>query len=232
MLARSIPRQKTVRPREIFLRISFSALLCMAGCSSDGHRGSERKPPDKPPWTNVIVYLIDTLRADHLSCYGYCAGNTPFIDRLGKEGVVFERVYAQSPWTKASTGSILTGTYPTVHGADTKLSGVLRSEMTTFAEVLKAKGFATCALSANRWVSSQWGFEQGFGRFHMMWLELKRLGAKPPVRAEHLNQIAVPWIEANKDGPFFLYMHSIDPHDPYLPAAGFEPVTERRTSGV
>lgn len=212
---------KIASNRWLWLLVCCSPLVGMTGCAGPAARDAQAKPPASPPRTNVILYVIDTLRYDHLGCYGYDPENSPVIDRLGEEGVVFERAYAQAPWTKASTASILTSTYPTIHGADTKRSGKLRPRIETFAEVMKANGYTTCGFAANVWVGPQWGFDQGFDEYSMMGKLLKQRNIDPPIRAEHINEVAITWIRAHRDAPFFLYLHSIDPHDPYRPPPGF-----------
>ena len=105
----------------------------------------ERRP-------NIIVYLIDTLRADHLSCYGY-AKSTPRIDALAADGTLFERALAQSSWTKPATASILTGLHPRAHTANQREDG-LPAAVRTLPEDLQELGYQTAALVVNANVSA------------------------------------------------------------------------------
>ncbi len=198
--------------------------LAMSGCQSSGEEGAftKKKVPKRRP--NVLIYLIDTLRADHLGCYGHTEKTTPNIDRLARDGVVFERTYAQAPWTKASTASIFTSNYPTTHGASTKMDGVISPDCVTIAEVLKENGYYTGGFIANAWVDPEFGFGQGFDEYHKMkdLVEGVDAGGKRSLRAEHINGVVFPWLEKHKDEPFFLYIHSVDPHDPYAPAHPFD----------
>lgn len=228
---------KPLTPRRLTNRIVFTALLLiplfgLSGCSGDDTKDAPALAENPLGWTNVIVYIIDTLRADHVGSYGYDPENSPNIDRIGEEGAIFARTYAQAPWTKASSASILTSTYPTVHGADTKFTGKLRPEVETLAEVMKANGYATCAYAANVWVDPKWGFGQGFDEYYMMGKLLKKWDIDPPIRASHINRGAFRFIEKHKDEPFFLYLHSIDVHDPYRPMSPFNEIDPAYTGEI
>ena len=163
----------------------------------------ERRP-------NIIVYLIDTLRADHLSCYGY-AKSTPRIDALAADGTLFERALAQSSWTKPATASILTGLHPRAHTANQREDG-LPAAVRTLPEDLQELGYQTAALVVNANVSRTFGFDQGFDTFELLLHDDGILGA----RGDQLIDRAVDWIATRPtDEPFFLYLHTADPHDPY-----------------
>lgn len=162
---------------------------------------------------NVLLYLIDTLRADRVGAYGGRRGLTPRIDALAREGVVFENTTAASSWTKPSTATILTGLPPAVHGA-TRLDRRLPPGVRTLAEVLRDRGYRTGGWSANAHVTAANGFAQGFERFEFL---------DELARAEALNARALAWLDESpaapggKATPFFLYLHPIDPHAPYEP---------------
>ena len=160
---------------------------------------------------NVIVYLIDTLRADHLGCYGARPSVTPRIDAFAGESTLYEHAYAQSSWTKPSTASILTGRRPRAHTANHR-EDALPKEVPTLAEVLRDLGYETAGRVVNANVSAPFGFDRGFDTYELLLHEDGILGA----RADRLVDETIRWLGArNSNEPFFLYMHTTDPHDPY-----------------
>lgn len=164
---------------------------------------SKRRP-------NIIVYLIDTLRADHLSSYGY-SKSTPRIDALAADGTLFEHALAQASWTKPATASILTGLHPRAHTANQR-EDALPAEVRMVPEELKALGYETAALVVNANVSAPFGFDRGFDTFELLLHEDGILGA----RGDQLVDRAVEWLGSRRSQePFFLYLHTTDPHDPY-----------------
>jgi arylsulfatase A-like enzyme len=113
---------------------------------------------------NVLLVLIDTLRADHLGAYGYARGTSPTFDRLAREGVVFERTVAQASWTKPSVASLLTGAFVHEHGVVSSRDA-LGTSLPTLAEVLRERGYHTAAFSANPWITPEFRFDRGFEHF-------------------------------------------------------------------
>ncbi len=156
---------------------------------------------------NVVVYLIDALRADHLGCYGYDRPVSPHIDRFAERAILFERAQAQTSWTRASVASVFTGLMPQVHSANDD-DDALSASVMTIAEYLQAAGFQTGGFSSNGNAGPNVGFAQGFDIF-------RNLG---PVRSEEINEEASSWLDALDDKrPFFLWVHTVDPHAPYSP---------------
>lgn len=161
---------------------------------------------------NILIYLVDTLRADRLGCYGSTAGLTPEIDAFAGNAILFETAIAQSSWTKASVASVFTGMWPVRHGA-VKRPNKLAEEAVTLAEMLRDAGYATTAFVANPNVSDRFGFDQGFENFTYYLRE----DMNP---SDELTEKARAWINGrpgDDSRPFFLYLHNIDPHDPYSP---------------
>jgi len=113
---------------------------------------------------NLVVVLIDTLRADHLGVYGYDRPTSPRLDAFAREGVRFERTVAQAPWTKPSVASLFTGRYVHRHGVIGSLDA-LDSDLPTLATVLQAAGYQTAAFSANPWITPEFRFDRGFSEF-------------------------------------------------------------------
>jgi arylsulfatase A-like enzyme len=179
-------------------------------------RSDGLEAPSGPP--HVIVYLIDTLRADHLGSYGYARETSRVLDGLAAEGVLFENAFAQSSWTKASVGSLFTGLFPSRHGA-VRRDHRLRDDVLTLAELLQQHGYQTAAFLSNPNVLPIFGFDRGFGDVFDI-ESISRGGTADEVHAavyEYLDQR----VEGD-DTPLFLYIHSRDPHGPYDPPPPFQ----------
>jgi len=187
----------------------LAGLVVLVGASLALHL---RRQPDVPP--HVLVYLIDTLRADHLGCYGYERDTSPRLDALAEEGVLFRRAQAQSSWTKPSVASLFTGLLPTRHGAVDRAHS-LPEDVTTLAELLAARGYTTAAFLSNPNVLPVFGFGQGFD--HVVDIESEARSAT----AADVHAALLAFLEDPPAGPLFLYVHTRDPHDPYDAPAPF-----------
>ena len=166
---------------------------------------------------NVLVYLIDALRADHVSAYGARNLTTPHLDELAADGFLFTDFQAVAPWTRPTTATLLTGYYPSWHGMGKELP--LPESMETLAETLRDAGYSTWAATANVQVGGRGlRFEQGFHRFVAQDAVAAALPpGTPAASSDRLHAVLAPWLETNGDEPFFLYVHSLDPHSPYAP---------------
>jgi arylsulfatase A-like enzyme len=161
---------------------------------------------------NVLVYLIDTLRADHCTPYGSSRDTTPQLQRLAAEGVVFERAFSQAPWTRPSVATLFSSYLHSFHNAS-KTTG-LAPEIETLAERFRKAGYATAAFLANAHVhGSSLNFEQGFSQFEAV----EKARQRGDSRANQVHDEALAWLDLHQDRPFFLYLHTIDPHAPYDP---------------
>ena len=168
----------------------------------------------------VIIYLVDTLRADHTGPYGYARPTTPALDAFAKDAVVFEEAVAQASWTKPSVASILTSQLPGMHRV-VQLRDPLDSGQVTLAEMLHTQGFATGAAIANFVIYGAGNnFEQGFDVF----VGLHGAGDRPSklVEAAEVVNAGLAWLDARRGMPLFLYAHTMDPHVPYAPPAPFD----------
>lgn len=178
----------------------------------------EGKPKSDRP--NIIIFIADTLRADHLSCYGRTPQTSPVLDALAQEGVVFERCISGSTWTKPSISTMFTGVPARVHQAVVAEGDineviemqayrvqVLRKEFLTLAEALKQLGYSNAYFIGNGHGRPEFGYGRGFD--HVTYNAGYYVGA----------QIAdaVDWIWNEASEPFFLVIHQIDPHGPYTP---------------
>lgn len=171
-----------------------------------------------PPARDIIWIVVDALRPDHLGAYGYQKPTSPFLDALAKDSLVFLHAYANAPWTRPSTATMLTGLYPSGHQTQTdksRLPGGLR----TIAQDLKALGYATAAVVANGNASSIAGLDRGFDHYVDSRTHFKRLPAAGEVYAE-----ALRWLKNRPDRkkPFFLFLFLVDPHDPYRAPPEYE----------
>jgi len=172
---------------------------------------------DKP---NVVLITMDTTRADHIACYGYPDVKTPNLDALAGRGVLFEQAASSSPLTLPAHCSIMTGMYPTYHGVRVNGNTALSEEQTTIAEVLSARGYRCGAFIGAFVLDGRWGLEQGFehydDQFDLQKYKHIDLGAVQRPGSQVMDA-ALAWLEGEKAGPFFAWVHLYDPHAPYEP---------------
>ena len=164
---------------------------------------------------NLVLILVDTLRADYTTPYGFAQDTSPELARWAERGVLFERVRSQSSWTKMSMASLLTSLWPRSHGIREAQDG-LADQAVTLAEVLQEAGYATYAVQTNGWLHQSFGFHQGFDRY--MFPKTggdRRLGrASLWPHADRVVEEAERLLEAHDRGqPFFLYLHFMDVHE-------------------
>lgn len=136
-----------------------------SGVAPPAERADGAMPRGSPTPPNVVLVLIDTLRADHLGCYGYARPTSPRLDAFAREGVLFERAFSQSSWTKPAVASLFTSHYPSTHQTNLETEKLPATE-TTLAQLLAQRGFATAAFTGNPWITRDYGFDRGFQRFH------------------------------------------------------------------
>ncbi len=164
---------------------------------------------------NVVLLVIDAARADHVGCYGYPRETTPTIDRLAREGFLFENHFVQFVETKPSTASLFTSQYPDTHLAYHER--MLPEGTFTLAQGFREAGYHTVLFSQNEYASPLWGlgleFEEAFYEPH-----ITAAGRKKPMiwQAEAVLEQIEPWLKKKPPTPFFAYIHFIPPHDPYL----------------
>jgi len=180
---------------------------------------SAAETPAKPA-VNVILITIDTLRADHVGCYGYKQIKTPNIDSLAADGARFEHAFAVVPVTLPSHSSMLTGTYPMLSGMHDFSANKLSSQLPTLAAVLKQAGYATGAVIGSAVLDSRFGLNQGFD-FYYDHFDFSRLEESNLDEMERpgnvVADLALDWLSKNSQKKFFLWMHLYDPHYPYRP---------------
>jgi choline-sulfatase len=208
----------------ILLTILFSL---SAACSKRPEPVPEKKPPTAAPKQdiNVLLITLDTLRADYVSCYGSKNVSTPAIDGLAARGVRFAQAIAQVPLTSPSHASILTGTYPQVHGVRDMGGFVLEKDVPTIASVLGQAGYDTAAFVGSAVLNRHYGLDRGFATYaDQMQAEStspKLPGVVAEVRGEVVTRRALDWLgkhqETSPGKKFFVWVHYYDPHFPYDP---------------
>jgi arylsulfatase A-like enzyme len=176
-----------------------ATLACSSGPSPPG--------PDRP---NVLLVTIETLRADHVGANGYSRNTTPNLDRLARQGVSFRTVVAQAPFTLPSIASLMTGRTPPSHGVRNH-PATLAPQIDTIAERFRHAGYQTAAMTRHTWLRNKSGLDQGFHEYH---------NNKFPagLDARSLSLAAIDWLDRrDRERPFFLWLHFLDPHLPYTP---------------
>ena len=200
------------------MRIFFFLLCCHLALGS----GSAREPaPDTASRQDVFLITIDTLRADHVHCYGNDRVQTPSLDQLAKQGVRFTQAFTPSPITNSSHASILTGLLPSSHGVS-DFGVPLAASHLTLAETLKKRGYRTAAFIGAVILDSKAlapGFDRGFEFYDNFpaQSETKSRWGRLERRGTEVVQHAETWLTAHPAGPHFVWVHLYDPHDPYEP---------------
>lgn len=212
--------------------VAALAVLTIASVAGLGCERARRSEAVTRP--NVVLVVIDTLRADHLGSYGYARAETPRLDAFAARGTRFGMARATSSWTLPSTGSILSGRYPAEHGAE-RMSLALSDKLVMMAEMLGAAGYDTAGFSANAAVvTPESGFAQGFARFDVLTRRGDESGpdpvwpngekaAEPDATADVVTTAALEWLasRAATERPYFLYVHYFDPHASYSPPPAY-----------
>ena len=181
--------------------LAFGPLLALVACGAPEPppRSESGAPPD------LVLVLIDTLRSDRLSCYGYPLPTSPRLDRLAEEGLLFTDVTSQATWTLPSMVTILHGRYLTEYRDS------LAPSLATLPELFRDAGYRTIGLIGNKGVSAVGGFDRGFDVFESASMNIAGLESR---LWEHLEGIDA---RAPGRAPLLLYLHPMDPHMPYLP---------------
>ena len=195
----------------------FLLLACFFASASLGAAA-----PPKP--INVVVITIDTLRPDHLGCYGYKQIRTPNIDALAEDGTRFEHAYTSVPVTLPSHTTIFTGTYPIYSGMHDFAANKLNPAQPTLASVLKEHGYTTGAVVASAVLDSRFGLNRGFD-FYYDHFDFSRLDESNIDEMERpgnfVADVTLDWLGKNYQKTFFLWMHLYDPHYPYRPPSPY-----------
>lgn len=211
-------RKKTTK--SVFLCSPLLAILTVAFFlfSISPSKGEVKRDSD----LNILLIIIDTLRADRIGCSGYNI-ETPHIDSLAYNGVRFKNTVCQYPMTLPSHASILTSTYPPYHGIKNNGNYYLEEGFTTLAEILEENGYMTSAFIGAVVLDSKFGLDQGFNHYedtfktpdYLKIIEAQNL-------AQDVFQSARSWFEKNCQEKFFAWVHFYDPHAPYIPPSPYD----------
>lgn len=201
------------RPGRLRCALALAAGIAAGPSCGVGEETHAWRHPD------VLLISVDTVRADHLTTYGYARDTTPRIAELARESMVFERAYAPTPHTLSSHGSLFTGLYPISHGL-VKRGTVLSPDVPTLAELLSAHGYHTAGFVNAYFLSPEFGFSRGFEHYDFAH-DIDDFRDADATNADILS-----WISGIGDGPLFLFAHFFDPHSdwnrlPYEAPADF-----------
>jgi hypothetical protein len=184
-----------------FTRLSTITIVCLLPVGINLLDFVRWSKPE-PPFRNLIMISLDTLRADHLGCYGYKTETSPNIDAFASEGVLFNRAISQSSWTLPAHASLFTGVYPSVHGAVSKKRSLPLSFL-TLAEILRNEGYVTAAFTGGGYLNPIFGFKQGFMEYR------------------HLHSVdsdeVLNYLEEHEKEPCFLFLHTYKIHNYHVP---------------
>ncbi len=205
----------------------LASIAFAAACSA------EAPLPPRPARPNLLLVTIDTLRADHLGCYGYARETSPRLDELARGSVLFENAIAQSAVTPVSHASILTGLNPYRHGLRSLHGGrnfSLPDDRVTLAEILLENGYATAGFVSAFPASRHFGLRQGFQHWDEAFGSETQTGTITDAgfvetrlaqrSAGETSERALDWLQAQGSGPFFAWVHYFDVHDTELPTPG------------
>lgn len=218
-------------PAALVAAFPLALLLLATGCTPEAPAGSYDADGNLVAEQvvtrtdfNVVLISIDTLRADHLGCYGYERDTSPNIDRLAGESILFERVNSCAPWTTPSYISLMTSLYPSVHKVYRYPNpGSLDAKAVTLAEILRGQGFATGGFTEGGYAQGKIGLDHGFTTFPG-WPEDRGTYIShefAPSRLQENMRRAFRWLAQNRDEKFFLFFHTYEPHYPYRPPAEY-----------
>jgi choline-sulfatase len=199
---------------------SAKVVACALLATLPSFAESTKTPSAHPVRPNVILITMDTLRADHVGCYGAKDLETPTLDALAHDGVVFERAIAQVPLTWPSHAAILTGTYPFQNGVQDFTGHPLDPRFRSIAQSFRQAGYATGAVVSSFVLDRSWGLARGFDfyddAFSAAAFQQKDLGLVDRKAQESVTH-ALHWLDKTPRRPFFLWLHLYDPHSPYDP---------------
>jgi len=202
---------------------NLACLAILAGCADRGARGDPR--PD------IVMVVVDSLRADHLGCYGYARDTSPTLDRLAREGVLFENATSTTSWTLPAHAAVFTGLDDLAHGVTDNRRRLADAHL-TLAEVLRAAGYRTAGFYGAPFLHPSFGLQQGFDVYESyigsLWegmdddefhsrLGRGELGAVGEVSGPRAVRMVDSWLDGASDDPFFLFVHLWDVHHDYIP---------------
>lgn len=224
--------------RVFWLLLLAVAVIAVVACGvhlfrssgADGRGYASRSSVDggpQYPRNNVILISIDTLRADHLGCYGYSKNTTPNIDSFRRDAVLFKETIAQAPSTTPSHASLFTSLIPSHHGAFFSMKQPIRQGIPTMAEILRDHKYQTVSYNGGAQVAAEFGFDRGFDIYS------SNVGQSPDSEKAFLAKVqaGIGWINRNPGNKFFLFLHTYEVHHPYTPKREHLGLFEKDYSG-
>ena len=210
-------------------RLAAALALAAAACSPGGPEVPAAAATAPPPARNVLLVTIDTLRADHLGCYGYDRPTSPALDEFAAGSVLFEHAMSTSSWTLPAMASLMTSSLPSRHGC-VELQQRLPAALETLGERLASAGFVCGAVTSNVFLSPHYGFDQGFSSYENILRGKQRAVGRRgrltsgAITSDVVTDKAIAWLAAHAGGPdaprWFLWVHYFDPHGDYVPHRG------------
>jgi arylsulfatase A-like enzyme len=219
--------------------LAIAVSLVLGGCTKKADQ-AEQKPVVRADesWPNVVLISVDTLRPDHLGCYGYERNTSPHVDQLAKEGALFENMISSTSWTLPAHAAMFTGLADTVHGAletDTKLA----EDRVTLAERLKGVGYCTVGFFSGPTLYPAFGLGQGFDTYVdcTSYPELSAESAKTPgieiggplqtasmadITSPRIYEAVQSWLKQKVRRPFFMFIHMWDVHFDFIPPPPYD----------
>ena len=216
------PPRKSRASRTVIVVIGLAAICAAAYCAW-------RLSSDRPPYRHVILISLDTVRADHLGCYGHAAIKTPNLDAFANEGIRFAQVVTAVPTTLASHTSMLSGTYAHTHGVP-RNGFTVGGENRMLAEILSEAGFKTAGFIAAFPLHSMFGFGQGFAHFDEDMGQLAGHSTVDKVerRADAVTDAVIAYLEQQDvSDPSFVFVHYFDAHAPFDPPPPYDTMYPR-----
>jgi arylsulfatase A-like enzyme len=190
-----------------------------------GFVGAARAETGQIPRFNVVLISLNSLRADHLSGYGYNLNTAPNIEKLAKDGFLFERAEAQSNWTLPSQASLFTSKYVHSHGVFNRDQKITKKEL-TLPKILKLYGYKTAAFVGGLDMVAEYGLDQGFDSYS------DKTGGSPTISFKETMPEILKWLRKNKNEKFFLFIQSYDIHYPYSHPEPYDHMYDRDYDGV
>jgi len=211
-----------MKQRRRFLRAGVAAAVCAAAVAAVFflRLAAQARELRGLKGSNVLLVTLDTTRADRLGCYGYERAETPVLDAIAREGVLFERCITPTAFTLPSHSSIMTGKYPASHGVRINGDLALSDAQTTLAERFAERGYRTGGFIGAFVLDGRWGLKQGFERYDDNFdlkpgEQLDLAAVQRP--ANQVVDAALAWLKGKDARPFFAWVHLYDPHTPYEP---------------
>lgn len=225
----SRPQTEAILKRTTKLATSSLAILIGSSLAAALFRPDTRFETSleaKPGAANFLLISIDSLRADHLGCYGYDQDTSPNLDRIASEGIMFTRAFAPTSWTLPSHMTVLTGLPPEGHGVVDDGQGLAQG-VSTLAEILQARGYVTAGFVSGPYLHSRYGFNRGFAHYDDYSVvspnnKFSHRDITSPTLWQHVADWLDAWNEKAADSPFFLFVHMWDVHYDFIPPPPYD----------